>query len=97
MTTLRAVLFDFDGTLWDSESAVFGVFRELFAEHGHELTLPTWSAAIGTLDGFDPYGTLNGLVGGGLDLEEIRDATEARVQEAARAVPLRRTLRRPRT
>ena len=47
------------------------------------------TTAIGTLDGFDPYGTLNGLVGGGLDLEEIRDATEARVQEAARAVPLR--------
>ena len=36
---LRAVLFDFDGTLWDSETAVYGVFRDLYEEHGHELTL----------------------------------------------------------
>ena len=42
MTTLRAVLFDFDGTLWDSETAVFGVFRELYREHGHELTMGMW-------------------------------------------------------
>ena len=87
--TLRAVLFDFDGTLWDSETAVFGVFRDLFAEHDHELTLTMWSDAIGTLGGFDPYETLNELVGGGLDLEDLRDATEGRVQEAAREVPLR--------
>ena len=46
MTTLRAVLFDFDGTLWDSETAVFGVFRQLYREQGHELTLGMWSAAI---------------------------------------------------
>jgi HAD superfamily hydrolase (TIGR01509 family) len=89
MTTLRAVLFDFDGTLWDSETAVFGVFRDLFTERGHDLTLPTWSSAIGTLGGFDPYETLNDLEGGGLDLEDLRDATEGRVQEAAREVPMR--------
>ena len=64
MTNLRAVLFDFDGTLWDSETAVFGVFRELYREHGHELTLGTWSAAIGALGGFDPYASLNQLAGG---------------------------------
>ena len=66
--SLRAVLFDFDGTLWDSETAVFGVFRELFAEHGDELTLQTWSAAIGTVGGFDPYAALNRLHDGRLDL-----------------------------
>ena len=86
---LRAVLFDFDGTLWDSETAVFGVFRELYREHGHELTLQTWSAAIGTFGGFDAYGTLNELVGGGLDAESLRADTERRVREAVREVPLR--------
>ena len=89
MTTLRAVLFDFDGTLWDSETAVFGVFRELYREHGHELTLGMWSAAIGTLGGFDPYASLNQLVGGGLDVEEVHAKTERRIREAAREVPLR--------
>ena len=85
----RAVLFDFDGTLWDSETAVFGVFRDLFAEHGQELTLTMWSAAIGTLGGFDPYATLQELTGGALDVEAVRERTEARIGEAASRVPLR--------
>ena len=85
----RAVLFDFDGTLWDSETAVFGVFRDLFAEHGEQLTMSTWAAAIGTIGGFDPYATLHELTGGAFDLDEIRAATEDRVGEAALRVPLR--------
>ncbi len=86
---LRAVLFDFDGTLWDSETAVFGVFRNLYAEHGHELLLSTWSAAIGTLGGFDPYAELNQLRNDGLDVEDLRASTERRIREAAWQVPLR--------
>jgi HAD superfamily hydrolase (TIGR01509 family) len=85
----RAVLFDFDGTLWDSETAVFGVFHELYRRHGHELTLQTWSAAIGTFGGFDAYGRLNELVGGGLDVEDLRAGTEQLVRDAVRTVPLR--------
>jgi HAD superfamily hydrolase (TIGR01509 family) len=88
VTAPRAVLFDFDGTLWDSESAVFGVFRDLFADHGRELTLQTWSAAIGTVGGYDPYASLGGLVDG-LDVEQIRERTERRIRDAAGEVPLR--------
>ena len=80
---LRAVLFDFDGTLWDSETAVFGVFRDLYEEHGHELTLPTWSAAIGTLGGFDLYAELGRLRGLPFDVDEVRARTEERIREAA--------------
>src|SRR5438093_1058309 len=32
--SIRALLFDFDGTLWDSESAVFDAYRRLYAAHG---------------------------------------------------------------
>jgi beta-phosphoglucomutase-like phosphatase (HAD superfamily) len=88
VTAPRAVLFDFDGTLWDSESAVFGVFRDLFEDHGRELTLQTWSAAIGTIGGFDPYASLAGLVDG-LDVEDVRERTERRIGDAVREVPLR--------
>ena len=84
-----AVLFDFDGTLWDSETAVFRVFRDLFSEHGHELTPQTWSAAIGTVGGFDPYAELDRLHADGLNLEAIRASTEARIREAASQVPMR--------
>jgi HAD superfamily hydrolase (TIGR01509 family) len=89
VTAPRAVLFDFDGTLWDSETAVFGVVREVYAEHGHELTLPTWSAAIGTLGGFDPYAELSRLHDDVLDVEDLRASTERRIRAAARRVPLR--------
>jgi HAD superfamily hydrolase (TIGR01509 family) len=89
VTVPRAVLFDFDGTLWDSETAVFGVFRDLYAEHGHELSLATWAAAIGTVGGFDPYADLNRLRDGGLDLEDVRASTERRIREAVHRVPLR--------
>jgi HAD superfamily hydrolase (TIGR01509 family) len=85
---VRAVLFDFDGTLWDSETAVFGAFRELFADHGQELTLSTWSAAIGTVGGFDPYASLAELVDG-LDVGQVRERTEGRIRDAVREVPLR--------
>ena len=88
MTTPEAVLIDFDGTLWDSETAVFGVFRGLFADHGQELMLHTWSAAIGTIGGFDPYAYLAQLVDG-MDVEQVREQTEQRIREAVREVPLR--------
>ncbi len=88
MTAPIAVLFDFDGTLWDSETAVFGVFRDLFGDHGQELTLETWSAAIGTVGGFDPYASLTELVDG-LDVEQVRERTERRIRDAVREVPLR--------
>ena len=88
MTDVLAVLFDFDGTLWDSETAVFGAFRELFTDHGQELTLSAWSAAIGTVGGFDAYASLAELVDG-LDVEQVRERTERRIREAVRDVPLR--------
>jgi beta-phosphoglucomutase len=35
---IRAVIFDFNGTLSDDEHILYGVFAELFAEHGRPLT-----------------------------------------------------------
>ena len=90
MTALpSAVLFDFDGTLWDSETVVFGVFQDLYREHGLELSLETWSAAIGTVGGFDPYATLDERVGGGIDVPRIRAITEERIHRECRKAPLR--------
>ena len=36
---MEALLFDFDGTLWDSETVLFEAYRRLYDEHGHSLTL----------------------------------------------------------
>lgn len=68
--TLRgidALLFDFDGTIWDSEAAVFHAYRELYERHGHELPVERWVQGVGTLDGYDPVDELELLLGRELD------------------------------
>jgi HAD superfamily hydrolase (TIGR01509 family) len=74
---IRALLFDFDGLLVDTEGPSFAAWAGVYREHGHELTLDTWSAAIGTLDGFDPFADLEGRLGRSLD----RDTVVARRKE----------------
>jgi putative hydrolase of the HAD superfamily len=70
---IRALLFDFDGLLVDTESPSFDAWAGVYREHGHELTLETWSAAIGTLDGFDPFADLEGRLGRPLDRERVNE------------------------
>jgi putative hydrolase of the HAD superfamily len=45
--TKFAVIFDFDGTILDSESAEYHSHRQFFAEHGVELTQEEWCTGIG--------------------------------------------------
>jgi beta-phosphoglucomutase-like phosphatase (HAD superfamily) len=68
---IRALLFDFDGLLVDTESPSYEAWADVYRQYGHELTIERWSAAIGTLDGFDPFGDLEGLLGRSLDRESV--------------------------
>jgi beta-phosphoglucomutase-like phosphatase (HAD superfamily) len=53
--TLRALLFDFDGLLLDTEGAEVRSWREVYELHGHEFPLERWHGNIGTLGGvFSP-------------------------------------------
>jgi len=58
---IRALLFDFDGLLLDTEGPSYRAWVEVYERHGHELPIDTWAAAIGTIDGFDPVRHLQGL------------------------------------
>ena len=42
-----AVIFDFDGTILDSESAEYESHRRFFADHGVDLTVDEWCTGIG--------------------------------------------------
>jgi HAD superfamily hydrolase (TIGR01509 family) len=64
---VAALLFDFDGTIMDSETAVFDAYRRLYAEHGHELRLDEWAGGVGTLGGFDPVANLEARLGRAID------------------------------
>src|SRR4051794_41278325 len=45
---LRGLVFDFDGLICDTETSSFEVAREIYAEHGVDLTLAQWQDRIGT-------------------------------------------------
>jgi HAD superfamily hydrolase (TIGR01509 family) len=86
---IRALLFDFDGLIVDTETPVFASWREVYVGFGVELALSDWSAAIGTADGFDPIKHLEGLVGRELDGDDIRRRRYARKMELSHAEDLR--------
>jgi len=68
---VRAFLFDFDGLLVDTETASRGGWELLYREHGHELPPEKWALMIGTIDGWDIWGDLEGLAGSPLDREAL--------------------------
>lgn len=47
---LRALLFDFDGLILDTETSTFESTREAFANHGVELSREWWQGIIGGAD-----------------------------------------------
>jgi HAD superfamily hydrolase (TIGR01509 family) len=86
---IRALLFDFDGLLVDTESPSYAAWADVYREHGHELTLETWSAAIGTLDGFRPFDELEARLGYALDRETVNAARRAAEDAAVELEQLR--------
>lgn len=55
----RAVIFDFDGTMLDSEIPLYEVWRAIFSEQQVDLSLEDWVDYIGAAnDSFDPFGDL---------------------------------------
>ena len=61
------VVFDFDGTIVDTEEPLYVSWSELWSEHGHELDRSFWQTLIGTDDGFDPWVALEQQLGRRLD------------------------------
>lgn len=65
----RALAFDFNGTLSHDEPVLFGIYAELFAEHGRPLTEADY---YGTLAGNTEAAIIGGWLGvGGEGLERL--------------------------
>jgi HAD superfamily hydrolase (TIGR01509 family) len=87
---VRALLFDFDGLILDTETASRAGWQWLYREHGYELPPEKWALMVGTVDGWDIWGHLESLVGGTLDrpaLNERRYAHELTLLEAEELRP----------
>src|SRR5262249_45676461 len=69
MRPVRAVAFDFNGTLSDDEPVLLAVYQERFAEHGRPLTAEDYYGALAGLSEEVIIGTW--LDVGGATLEEL--------------------------
>ena len=61
------LIFDFDGTIADTETPLFVAWSELYADHDVPLDLARWQSIIGTDDDVDPWAELEAAVGRPLD------------------------------
>lgn len=88
---IRALVFDFDGLILDTEGAAFRSWQEVFAEYGHELPQQAWTAGIGRGPGFfKALAYLQKLVGPDLDaalLNRKRRLKARTFAEAATVLP----------
>jgi HAD superfamily hydrolase (TIGR01509 family) len=70
---IRALIFDFDGLILDTEVPEFQSWQETFQDHGCHLPLEAWVACIGTSsDVFDPYAYLETQLGCSVDRDALR-------------------------
>jgi HAD superfamily hydrolase (TIGR01509 family) len=84
-----ALLFDFDGTLVDTESIDLRSWQEVFAAHGVEVPLERFALRIGTLNGPDELDELDALLDFPCDREAVRAERRRRELELLAAEPLR--------
>lgn len=79
---LRALVFDFDGLILDTETPEFRAWQELFAAHGGQLTTADWAHVIGSMDsGWDPAVELGRQTGLVYERDELRAAWKPRQVE----------------
>lgn len=83
---IRALVFDFDGLILETETPSHQTWDEMYREHGHELPMDLWHDSIGSDAGFDPAGHLAALVGEGFDREVIQARRDARKTELIAAL-----------
>lgn len=77
---IRAVIFDFDGLIFDSETPDYISWRETYADFGVELPLAVWNQHIGAVS-FNPYLYLEELLERPLDRQAVWAKRKARDNE----------------
>jgi HAD superfamily hydrolase (TIGR01509 family) len=75
-----AMLFDFDGTLWDPETLIYQAHAELFAAAGAELGFDLWTTAVGRI-GVDMWRQLGLMTGRPVDKAALTVRLERRLDE----------------
>ncbi|TMD91053.1 MAG: HAD family hydrolase [Chloroflexi bacterium] len=70
---IKALVFDFDGLIVDTEMSSYQTWQEIYAEHDCQLPFSTWAICIGSSPQlFDPCEYLEQQIGRPVLREEIR-------------------------
>jgi HAD superfamily hydrolase (TIGR01509 family) len=76
---IKALIFDFDGFIIDTETPDFLVWQSIYTEHGHELPAHEWNETVGGygISNFDAAEHLTHLTQGQLDAVSLRARHQA--------------------
>ena len=87
---LKALIFDFDGLILDTESPEFIALNEAYAEFGQELSIETFGLAVGAQynQEFEPLRLLEKLTGLHLDSLPFREKVHKRRLDLIEQSPL---------
>jgi HAD superfamily hydrolase (TIGR01509 family) len=82
---LKALIFDFDGLILDTETPEVLVWQSIYREHGFELPVDEWSKTVGGygISNFDAAEHLSSLTQGRLDPASLK---ENHLKESAKIV-----------
>jgi len=81
--SIKALIFDFDGTVVDTETPEFESWRLEYAVFGVEMPMELWVQLIGsnTQGLFEPYSWLEGKIGKALDRDALRGRRRAAMMD----------------
>lgn len=86
---IKAIVFDFDGLIIDTETPEFDAWQEIFGSYGVELKREAWELQIGRgFAAFDIYKHLSELSGRDVDREELRPRMRRRYLELIERNPV---------
>ena len=87
MAPIRALVFDFDGLILETETPAYQAWVEIYTELGHELPKALWLEYIGREGGwFDALSYLEGLAGPLPDRAALQVRRDARKTELTAGV-----------
>jgi HAD superfamily hydrolase (TIGR01509 family) len=86
---VRALIFDFDGLVIDTESAIFQSYQEIYQAHNCSLQFERWARGIGTTDSdYNPYEDLEAILGCSLDRKKLAQQQIRRETELIQSLPV---------
>jgi HAD superfamily hydrolase (TIGR01509 family) len=66
--SIKALIFDFDGLILETETPIFQSWQELYHAYGCEIPMETWAKIIGAAEyDFDPFDELERQLGRSVD------------------------------